>query len=398
MRIVMTLVALVLAGGLLAACGGGAGASTGGPTWVPQPSFTPEPGPNQGIVGGPQAPGPGGSSSSNSSSPSAGSSSTADPAVVATGLNAPTGIAVLPDGSALVGERTTGRILHVQATAGQPVAVVRTLTGLDTTGGGGLLDLALSPSYSQDGLVYAYLTTATGNEVVDFTLTGAVSTVLAAIPAGVTGGNVGRIAFDALGNLFIATGNAGQPALAQTPTSLAGKILYINDIGKPVGASAVYAQGLRAVGGLCVDSSSGTVIESEPAGSGQPDEINVVTASADFGWPADHSGVDGPVAQVPASESGTGGCAVSNSVLYLTSLDHTELLAANLTVSGNGVTVGSFSASLTGKYGRLLTVVAAPDGSLWLTTSNKDGHGNPTPDDERVLHIPPPGGGGSSKA
>jgi len=56
----------------------------------------------------------------------------------------------------------------------------------------------------------------------------------------------------------------------------------------------------------------------------------------------------------------------------------------------NGVlTVGSFSAQLKGTFGRLNTVVAAQDGSLWLTTSNRDGFGKPVSDDERVLHILP---------
>jgi hypothetical protein len=45
---------------------------------------------------------------------------------------------------------------------------------------------------------------------------------------------------------------------------------------------------------------------------------------------------------------------------------------------------------LTGTYGRLRTVVAAPDGALWLTTANRDGRGTPVPADDRVIRIEPP--------
>ena len=60
--------------------------------------------------------------------------------------------------------------MQVQRTAGQPVTTVRTIPGLDATGDGGLLDLAISPTYAEDHLIYAYVTTATDNRVIDFTL------------------------------------------------------------------------------------------------------------------------------------------------------------------------------------------------------------------------------------
>ena len=132
---------------------------------------------------------------------------------MATHLAAPVGLAVLPDGTALVGERTTGRIVRVQPMPGQPVRTVRTLAGLDATGDGGLLDLALSPHYDEDNLIYAYVTTPTDNRVVDFTLTGAGDAGAHRHPEG-QDGNVGRIAFGADGDLYVGTGDAGRPSLA----------------------------------------------------------------------------------------------------------------------------------------------------------------------------------------
>jgi glucose/arabinose dehydrogenase len=390
--------ALLLCAVLLAGC---ASARAQAPDWKAQPAYTPEPGNGPGITPGPDQSGRPQQPTSGASGPptSATARPPSDPAVVATGLIAPSGIAVLPDGSALVGERTTGRILRVQGRAGKPVQTVRTLTGLDASGDGGLLDLALSPTYAQDGLVYAYLTTPADNRVVDFTLTGPATPVFTGIPRGATD-NLGRIAFDTQGNLLIGTGDAGQPALAGDPTSLAGKVLEVTDVGRPAsGASPVFTTGHHTVGGLCVDPDSGVDFETEPRSGSTPDEVNALSGGDDYGWPSPRSTSVGSAAEVPSAEGGVGGCAVLDGNLFVASLDDDALLSATFSAT-TPVKVGAFAESLKGRYGRLLTVVAAPDGTLWLTTSNKDGHGTPVAADERVLHLPPPvpPSGGTSKA
>jgi glucose/arabinose dehydrogenase len=388
----------------LAACGSGAGAQA--PDWKPQPSFAGE-GPGVSISplvpGAPAPSGPTqGSSSGSPTGPSAPSSSASkpneDPAVVAKHLRAPVGLTLLPDGTALVGERTTGRILRVQPKPDQPVTTVRILTGLSTTGGGGLLDLALSPFYTQDGLIYAYITTATDNRVVAFTLTGPVTPVVTGIPRGATD-NAGRIAFGSNGDLYIGAGDAGTAANAQRPSSLAGKVLRVSDIGRPVAdnpspRSAVYTSGHRDPSGLCIDPDSGAVFETE-AGSSS-DEVNLIVAGANYGWPSTARGDQRPLTTLPSADREPGGCAVQDGVLYVTSLDGHALLAAQIRSTGSKVVLDAFKRSLVNRYGRLRTVVAAPDGALWLTTSNRDGHGTPVPDDERVLRIVPSSGGGES--
>jgi glucose/arabinose dehydrogenase len=311
--------------------------------------------------------------------------------VVATKLAAPTGIALLPDGTALVGERTTGRIVRVQPRPGQPVVTVRTLGGLDTRGDGGLLDLALSPHYLQDNLIFAYLTTPTDNRVVTFTLNGPVTPVVTGIPKGAAG-NTGRITFGPDGRLYVGTGDTGSAALAEDPGSLAGKVLRVTDIGEaapdnPTPSSRVFTSGHREVDGLCVDVRTQRMIQVQSG----PDEINALIAGESYGGNG-HP----PLATPPAQYPTPGGCAVLDGVLYLTSLDGHALLAARLAVKGGDLSVGKFEASLQDKYGRLRTVVAAPDGALWLTTSNRDGTGKPVPDDERVLRIVPSGGGATA--
>jgi glucose/arabinose dehydrogenase len=387
--------ALLVVSTLLAGC---ATAAASAPDWRPQPPFTGEggprvqlPSPNVGLPPSLPTPAPGGSNPSGSPS--------GDSTVVAKNLTAPTALTLLPDGTALVGERTTGRILRVQPKPDQPVQTVRTLTGLDTSGDGGLLDLALSPTFGEDALVYAYITTPTDNEVVDFTLAGPVTPVVTGIPRG-DRGNIGRILFDPAGNLYVGTGDAGRPALAAAPSSLAGKVLRVDPIGAPAvgnprAGSAVYTLGHHDVDGLCQDATGGRVYEVERGGKGTPDEVNELSAGTSYGWPTATATSRGPLTTLPPSKSGAGDCAIMGGQLYVTSLDGTALLSAPLSPAG---TVGGFAATLDGTYGRLLTVVPAPDGALWLTTSNRDGHGRPDADDDRVVRITPSGAGGTGSA
>lgn len=382
----------------LAACG--SAEPNAAPTWSPQPSFSGEGYAPGGQPGSPSNDSPG--SPPNSQGDKSAGKRASDPAVVATKLTAPTGLTVLPDNTALVGERTTGRIYRVQPEPGHPARLVRTITGLSTVGGGGLLDLALSPNYTQDNLIFAYLTTAKDNRVVAFTLHGPMTTVLAGIPRG-SADNTGRIAFDANGNLLIGTGDAGHPAWADAPNNLAGKILRVTDIGRPARGnpdpeSPIFASGLRQSDGLCVDAGDDTVLQTEAMPDASRDPVNLVTAASRFAWPADRTSPTKPLAQLPGADRSPGGCAVLNGVLYTTSLDGQALLAARLQTStgtaNNAPALSGFTTALHKRYGRLRTVVAAADGALWLTTSNRDGHGSPIPADERVIRIVPTGGGG----
>src|SRR6185312_13272962 len=149
-----------------------------------------------------------------------------DPAVVATCLEPISALAVLPGSTpvSLAAERTTGRILRVQRQ--RPNQEVTTLA-VDPAGDGGLTGLTLSPSYSEDELIYAYITTPVDNRVVRIAPGDPPKPVLAGIPRGATG-NAGALAVDSHGMLLVATGDTGNPALAADPHSLAGKVLRID--------------------------------------------------------------------------------------------------------------------------------------------------------------------------
>jgi glucose/arabinose dehydrogenase len=388
-RALVALAATLLLGGC-----GAAEALRPDPTWVPRPEGPPPaelPPPEQTRAApGPGEPGqPGG--------PQAGAED--DPNVVATGLTLPWGLVVLPDGSALVGERTTGRILRVQPRRAPAQEVMR-IAGLDTAGDGGLLGLALSPTYRDDELVFAYVTTRTDNRVVRFSLGGRPTPVLTGIPRGRTG-NGGRIGFGPDGLLYVGTGDAGRPATAADRRSLAGKVLRVTAFGRPAPdnpdpRSPVYSLGHRSVAGLCL-SGTGQVYVTEPAGAGA-DEVNRVEAGRDYGWPVSGTARPGAAAAdrtLPAATAGVGGCAVVERGLFVAALTGQRLWALPLDGAGRP---GSPADFLTRAYGRLRTVVAGPDGALWLTTSNKDGRGRPTRQDDRVIRILPPAGTTNSPA
>lgn len=387
--------------GLTAALLGGCGAADASshPTWVPQPSISPVQLPHQ-IPDEPSSAGasspapaspsqPSQSPGSSAPAPSPASpnpSATADPNVVATKLSAPTGLAVLPDGTALVAERASGRILLVQPVAGSPAQPVKTLQGLDVRGSGGVLDLALSASYGEDGLILALITTSTDIRVVHFSLTGAVTPILTGIPRAAAG-NSGRLVVRADGSILVGIGDAGRPTLADDPRSLAGKVLRIDDLGRPApgnptAGSRVYSAGHNRVDGLCTAPTGSTVFDVE---AGTRDEINSLKPGGSY------SSAGTPPIATPTVTKGATGCAVGAGVLYVTGLGGKDVFSAPILGAGS---VGTFSPMLAGKYGRLRTVVAASDGSLWLTTTNRDGQGSPVADDERVLHIRPSGGGG----
>jgi glucose/arabinose dehydrogenase len=341
----------------------------GGPPAVPDPA-PPSPAPPGGQPGQPgEAP------------PQPAGCIDPDPQVVATCLNPVGAIAVLPDSvSALVGERTTGRVLRVRQGA-EPQLV--TTVPVDAIGGGGLTGLVLSPSYIEDQLVYAYVTTPTDNRVVRLAPGEGPKPVLTGIPRGNTN-NAGALGVDVDGSLLVATGDAGTPQVAD---SLAGKLLRIDTLGRPATGnpepgSPVLSSGLRSPGGICVDPVSTATWITDRAGT--QDVLHLVTPgqlpAPAWTWP-DRPGVAGCMAQqglVAIAQTGAAS-------LYV--LRPTE----------NGVFTGAPETLLTDVYGRLSAAAPAPDGLLWLGTVNKTG-GKPVPSDDRVIRIQPPAGGGESRA
>jgi glucose/arabinose dehydrogenase len=310
-----------------------------------------------------------------------------DPNVVATDLQVPTGLVVLPDGSAIVGERETGRLVQVFADR-SPQRELMTVPGIDTAGDGGLLGLALSPTYAEDGLIYAYLSTARDNRVVRFPLGGTPNPVLTGIPRGATA-NGGGLLFGSDGTLYVGTGDTGRPELAADPRSLAGKVLRIDAFGRAPGGDPVHSSGHRDVPALCTSGG-----EDDPVYAAGDAELNAVTDGSVHGWPEEDPAAEDPVVDFRAGEGGLGGCTVAGTTVFLGSLEGERVHVAALDAAGR--LEETPESVLQGRYGRLRTVVLDAEGGLWITTSNRDGVGTPAEDDDKVLRIVPPTSEGGS--
>ena len=299
-----------------------------------------------------------------------------DPAVVATCLEPISALVVLP-GSMPVGlaaERTTGRILQVQRQ--RPNREVTSLA-VDPAGDGGLTGLALSPSYTEDELLYAYVTTPVDNRVVRIAPGDMPKPVLVGIPRGTTG-NAGALAVDSHGMLLVATGDAGNPALAADPQSLAGKVLRIDAFGHPApgnpAGSMVIVSGLHSPGGLCIDPVTKELWITDRL----PDHDLLHRAQP--GRPL------GRAAWTWPGGSGAAGCVVMLGRIQVAFASGAPMFA--LGIGPGGTFIGPPLQIPLERYGRVSAAALSPDGrALWLGTVNKTG-ANRISSDDRVFILP----------
>lgn len=314
---------------------------------------------------------------------------------VASGLVAPWGLAFLPDGSAVVTERDTAKVLQIAPD--HVVTEIGVIGDAAPQGEGGLLGVAVSPKFDQDRKLYFYVSSDNDNRIVTATLDkGGLSDttpILTDIPLGSIHDG-GRLEFGPDGFLYASTGETGNPDLAQDRSTLAGKILRLTPKGKPAPGNPfgdeIWSWGHRNVQGLAF-TDDGQLWASE-FGQNAFDELNRIDAGANYGWPqvegeggTDADFVD-PQAVWGTDVASPSGLAYADGALWMAALRGNRLWKIPIESDGDA---GQPEAYFVGEYGRMRTVVVAPDGSLWLTTSNQDGRGSPAPEDDRILRVLP---------
>ena len=329
--------------------------------------------------------------------------------VIQSGLIVPWEVAVADDGRMFVTERP-GTISVFESTAAMAKRTASAqVSGVRAMGEAGLLGLALDPDFSRNQLFYVCASRLDQgewrNQVLRYRASANELTVDTTIlRAGIVASglhDVCRMRFGPDGKLWIATGDGGQPARAQDATSLNGKVLRINSDGtvpsdNPTlkgqsSPTAVYALGLRNPGGLTFQPTTGTCFVVD-AGDQTQDEIDEVSAGANFGWPT----VLGPAAGSnrgfadPAWSSGTSSLGVAGAdflsgpgwgtwtgSLIVATLKEQDL--RRFSIAETHAT--EHEIFLDQKYGRLRAVTSTPDGSLLVTTSSGSG--------DRIVKITP---------
>ncbi|NVJ20757.1 PQQ-dependent sugar dehydrogenase [Myxococcus sp. AM011] len=324
-------------------------------------------------------------------------------AQVATDTDIPWGLVNLPDGTVLYGRRDAQNIVRLDPATGQKTSVGTVPNVQSTDGEGGLMGLALSPTFSTDRWLYVMHTSPTDNRIVRLKYENGALTLssLQVLLSGIGRNkfhNGGRLRFGPDGKLYASTGDAQNGAYAQDLNNLAGKVLRLNADGtipsdNPFG-NYVWSYGHRNPQGLAFDS-QGRLWEQE-FGNSVMDETNLIQRGGNYGWPncegtvsqggsgCATAGYIAPKRTYSTAEGSCSGIAVVRDVLYVACARGTRLYRE--VISGTELT--NVQQYFVGTYGRLRTVEPTLDGNLWMTTTNQgDKDSIPDNSNERIFRV-----------
>ncbi len=405
----------------------GAGASTPSPTPTPTPTPTPSPTPT------PTQP--------------------SDRVTVETALRSltvPWAMEFTKDGRYMYFTERPGRIRVAERGANGQLTLKPTIATVPVGSSGneeGLQGIALDPNFASNGYLYVYYSINTssgkGNRLARYTVNqsnftaGSPVTLIDNIP-GYQFHDGGRIKFGPDGYLYVATGDASDNGsqnsrIAQNLDSLGGKILRIrptpgnltpldNPFGTTGNRSLVWSYGHRNPQGLAWNPVNNEMWATEHGPTGTPcctDEVNRIVKGGNYGWPKfygtnSNSNFSTQFTNLtlsntiaPVRSSGSGIWAPGGATFYagnqLTGNWKNSLMFTGLGIQGrtgaralyrlnlntDQRTVRSIEELYKNQFGRIRDVIQAPDGSLYLATSNRDGRGSPTSDDDRIIRLKP---------
>lgn len=294
-----------------------------------------------------------------------------------TDLALPTNLAFAPDGRLFFTEKDTG-LVRVVSPEGRLREEPFARFAVQNRGETGMLGIALDPSFATDPWVYLYFSDAESGRnrlvrVRDEDGTAGRPQVLGTfLPWSAGYHNGGDLVFGADGMLYVAVGEAHEPSRAQDPDDVGGKILRLTPDGSippdnPFGPSnPAFTIGHRNSFGLCVDPETDDLWETEN-GPSVDDEVNVLRAGRNYGWPEVTGDSDGrfadPVIVFPSPEALTG-CAVWRGDLWFgTAVTHKVYRFPLGTSDGSPRRIESFDAPV-------IDLTVGPDDALYVATSN----------------------------
>lgn len=284
-------------------------------------------------------------------------------------------------------------------------------------GEGGLMGLTLHPNFETNGLLYLSYTfddrNKLGNRIVRYRLKDGKllerRDILASLP-GSSVHNGCRIKFGPDGKLYVTTGDAAERSIAQDRSSLGGKILRLNDDGSipsdnPDPKSALYALGVRNPQGIDWHPVTGHLFETEhgPSGFDGPgggDEVNIIEAGKNYGWPIIHhkdkrDGMESPLLEYTPAVAPAAGMFYRGSAFpefrnnfFFAGLRGQRIQRVVLE-RANPRKVIKEEALLLGEFRRIREVTEGPDGYIYFSTSNRDGRATPFNSDDRILRLIP---------
>lgn len=328
--------------------------------------------------------------------------------VIAENLYVPWAIDISDVGDLYFTERS-GSIRVIEDGKLNPQPLITLPAPFISQGEGGLMGIALDPNYSQNNYLYVMHTYMEDNQiynrVVRLVINENTASIDRVIIDKIPGGQIhngGRIKIGPDKNLYITTGDAGNSTLSQDPTSTAGKILRIRLDGSipddnPIVNSPIYSLGHRNPQGLAWNSNN--VLYASDHGQSAHDEINIIQPGANYGWPLVQGDEETSevTTQKPLIHSGEETWAPSGIAFVNQGPLQGNLLVANLrgqqlldlSLNNNGTSVNNMEFWLKNQYGRLREVIQSKDGSIYISTSNRDGRGNPDLTDDKIIRLIP---------